>query len=293
MRLLIAALLLLTVPGLAGAQSSRASRARAPQPPQQQQEVPALPPIGLRLPPIGLPLPAIGLPPLEAGNPAPFASPAPRRSHPGGEKRRGRPGPNVIYVVPAYGWSATPVAPAPEAPVAAPVVETPPRVAPRQPVGTLRLDLQPRVGGQVFVDGVYVGTLDEFGDELTLDAGTRQVELRQAGFETLTLPVRIDDGRALTYRGSLAAAGCPARRDDRAGTGGEDARNRAQAVLLHPGLLPRRRAATRGRAARDLRLEPRRHLPAVARAHRGRRHLCHNPFRHRCAARPVSPPEHP
>ena len=206
MRLPIAALLLL-VPGFAGAQSSRPA-AGTP----HQSALPGLPPIGLPLPPIGLPLPAIGLPPIQAagGRAAPAPSES-RRPHAGRGKRRGRSGPSVIYVVPAYGygWSTTSGALAPEAPVAPPAVDPSPRVAPRQPTGTLRLDLQPRVNGQVFVDGVYVGTLDELGEELTLDAGTRQVELRQPGFETLNLPVRIDDGRAITYRGSLKPLATP------------------------------------------------------------------------------------
>lgn len=211
MRLLTAVLLLL-LPGLAVAQSSRPSTAvTATARPAGPSEVPALAPIGLPLPPIGLPLPVIGLPPIQApGSRAAAAPSGSRRPHAGGEKRRGRPGPSVIYVVPAYGygWSTASVA-APEVPVAPPTADSSPRIAARQPTGTLRLDLQPRVNGQVFVDGVYVGTLDELGEELTLDAGTRHVELRQPGFETLTLPVRIDDGRAITYRGSLKPLATP------------------------------------------------------------------------------------
>ena len=45
-----------------------------------------------------------------------------------------------------------------------------------------------------------------WGTELTLAAGTRHLEIRQPGYQPFTLPVRIEDGRALVYRGSLERA---------------------------------------------------------------------------------------
>ncbi len=191
MRVLIAALLLI-VASLAEAQSPPAALDPA--------RTSSLPPIGLPLPPIGLPLPGLGLAP---AGPTPTTTPGsarpPRR---GGHHRRSG-GAGVIYVVPAYGWDVgygTSIPGFSTAPaVAAPAPEAPARPA----AGTLRLELQPRPTGQLFVDGAYVGTLDDLGSELTLLAGTRQIEIRQAGYQPFTLTARIDEGRALVYRGEL------------------------------------------------------------------------------------------
>ena len=195
MRLLLAALVLVVLCGSADAQPSRA--------PAGPSQTPTLPAIGLPLPPIGLPLPAIGLPPSDITASSRATTP-PRGDHRGrGQGRRGRTTPSVVYVVPAYGWSSVGVTAVPGTTPAAAPAERPPA---RTSAGTLRLDLQPRVAGQVFVDGAYVGTLDDLGPELTLAAGRRQVEVRHPGYESLVLPVQIDDGRALVYRGALVPA---------------------------------------------------------------------------------------
>lgn len=196
MRVLIA-VFLLGVCGRAEAQPSGAATDQAP--------TSTLPPIGLPLPPIGLPLPAIGLAP--AGPTPTTTAPSQARQreprHGRAERRASRPGPSVIYVVPVYGWDA-----------AAPSVITGPP-APRTPepptpaalaAGTLHLELDPRPTGQLFVDGAYVGTLDELGTDLTLLAGTREIEIRQPGYRPFTLTARIVEGRALVYRGTLDAS---------------------------------------------------------------------------------------
>lgn len=158
------------------------------------------------LAPIGLPLAPLGLPPgpTETRS-APATSPGSLPPLPGHHKQRPeRPTPIAVYLLPGYGWGPAFSAPTPGpaaalAPVTVPDVSRPPRA----PSGTLELDLSPRVSGQVFVDGVYVGTLDELGHELRLAEGTRQLEVRTPGFEPFPLAVRIVDGRALTYRGVL------------------------------------------------------------------------------------------
>lgn len=204
MRFLIAVLLVL-LPLTADAQSPRTATG-VPQ-------TPALPPIGLPLPPLGLSLPAIGLPPAEP-TAAPTRATTPPREHGRhtGERRRARTTPGMVYVVPAYGWIASGAPVVPGMPTTAlPAAPEPPPA--RTPTGTLRLDLQPRVAGQVFVDGSYIGTLDDVGHELTLEAGKHRLEIRHPGFATLVLPVQIDDGRALVYRGVLqpeAAVPAPA-----------------------------------------------------------------------------------
>lgn len=75
-----------------------------------------------------------------------------------------------------------------------------------EPDGRLYLSVAPG-STQVFVDGFYTGTADDFdgrGQGLNLEAGPRRVELRADGFETVTFDVRIASGETLTYRKDLA-----------------------------------------------------------------------------------------
>ena len=215
MRLLIAALLLL-LPTVADAQSD-SDRPRTAQ-------TLGLSPIGLPLPPIGLPLARLGLPPGPTDTlSAPAVSPEspPRRGH--GKPHPGQPVPVAVYVLPGYGWGPAFSAPSPGVPAAGPAPLAIPeaRSSARVPSGTLQLDLRPRVPGQVFVDGVYVGTLDELGHQLQLAEGTRQLEVRHPGYQPLALAVRIVDGRALTYRDVLhpVAVATPPHRPRRAPAG--------------------------------------------------------------------------
>jgi hypothetical protein len=165
-----------------------------------------LAPIGLPLPPIGLPLPAIGLPPPGPSTTPheqptlPSSSPPDRRGNPWGAAGKRRPlvGPAIVVYGSPYLWSdmvtatATPgvVASAP-APAIEPVA-----------TGRLRLELHP-ADLQLFVDGEYVGTSDDMGAELELEAGTRRIEIRAPGYETLNIDARIAPGRTITYRGAL------------------------------------------------------------------------------------------
>lgn len=84
---------------------------------------------------------------------------------------------------------------------------------PPTPVGFLRLDVEPREATQIYVDGVYVGTPADLGDEFDLTPGTRRIELRARGYKTLTFSAEIVENRSITYRGALerdAAAPPPA-----------------------------------------------------------------------------------
>lgn len=206
MRALVTAFLVL-LPGFATAQPA--------QPPDGGSHT-TLPPIGLPLAPIGLPLAPLGLPSGPTATQS-TAAPAPKRPNSDGGKRpHGRDGsPAVIYVMPAYGtygWNVSAGAPTPVGPAASrPAAEAAPdRGSSRRPEGVLQLDLKPRPTGQLFLDGVYVGTLDDLGHDLTLPEGTHQLEIRQAGFKPFTLAVRIDAGRTLVYRGGLERADPPA-----------------------------------------------------------------------------------
>lgn len=70
---------------------------------------------------------------------------------------------------------------------------------------SLRLKIKPS-NAQVFVDGQYVGVVDEFDGlfhHLKSDAGVHHVEIRAPGYETLTFDVRLDPDHSTTYTGEL------------------------------------------------------------------------------------------
>jgi hypothetical protein len=71
--------------------------------------------------------------------------------------------------------------------------------------GSLELAVEPR-SADVYVDGFYVGTVDDVTQNgLLLRAGRHWVDFRAEGYETLTIPVGIAAGQAIRYRGQLAA----------------------------------------------------------------------------------------
>ncbi len=74
--------------------------------------------------------------------------------------------------------------------------------------GALRIIVKPREA-QVFVDGYYVGVVDEFDgifQRLRLDTGPHRIEVRMEGFETLRYDVRVTYGHTITLRGLMKAA---------------------------------------------------------------------------------------
>lgn len=169
----------------------------------------ALPPIGLPLPPIGLPLPPIGLAPVVDTQPRISGGPpslGPEQPHPRfSSHRSSRSSPAVVYLIPTYGWgyqqpaqAATPAANSPNA-------SSIDRVAAHL-TGRLRLDVQADGGLQLYVDGYYVGTSEDLNDELELEAGPHNIEIRAPGYETLAFDVKIAPGRSITYQGALTRA---------------------------------------------------------------------------------------
>jgi PEGA domain len=71
--------------------------------------------------------------------------------------------------------------------------------------GALRLKVKPR-DASVFVDGYFAGRVDEFDgifQRLHLEAGPHRVEIREDGYEPLTVEVRIQPDRTVTYSGEL------------------------------------------------------------------------------------------
>jgi hypothetical protein len=90
--------------------------------------------------------------------------------------------------------------------VTAPPVSAPPdSLNELSPSGSLELAVEPR-SADVYVDGFYVGTVDDVTQNgLLLRAGRHWIDLRAEGYETLTVPVGIAAGQPIRYRGQLAA----------------------------------------------------------------------------------------
>ena len=115
--------------------------------------------------------------------------------------------PSVIYVLPAYRYfpesipTSTQFVAMPPPPTVPVPVE--PQEPPPPPMGALRLDVEPKQSLQIFVDGAFVGTPADLGDEFELAPGTRRIELRARGYRTLAFVAEIVVGRSITYRGSL------------------------------------------------------------------------------------------
>jgi hypothetical protein len=211
MRVVYAAILFFLLPGFAFAQQSRSD----PDPPSSSTGLP-LPQIGLPLPQIGLPLPQIGLPPAQprrVERPIDRRNQAPDRRPPGDRegKRGPRPPQVVVYPVPVYGWSqpigAEAAVPADENvnDTAPPPAAVPAPAADRQ-TGALRLDLQPETDAQLYVDGYFIGTIADMGTELGLSAGPHTIDVRADGYEPMSVNVKIDADRTITYRGALQSA---------------------------------------------------------------------------------------
>jgi hypothetical protein len=73
------------------------------------------------------------------------------------------------------------------------------------PTGELKLKVRPN-NAQVFIDGAYAGTVDEFDgafQSLRLEGGDYQVEIVAPGYEPLDFDVRITPGEKTTYQGDL------------------------------------------------------------------------------------------
>jgi hypothetical protein len=106
----------------------------------------------------------------------------------------------VIFFVPDSSWMFPLQSPLPGLVVGAPPAPDAP--APDLPpplLGLLRLDIEARGPVQTFVDGVYVGTLDDIGGQVELEEGTHRIELRSPRYEALAVDVKMVASRAITY----------------------------------------------------------------------------------------------
>lgn len=149
--------------------------------------------IGLPLPQIGLPHPPMGLPPEKS----------PARKSGDGEPRRERPRLAVpVYPWP-YGWVV--VEPARGA-AAGPAAPSPQATAQPDPVPSstrLRVVVEPRVEQQVYVDGYYIGDFDAAREGFQIAAGAHSLEVRADGYDTLEVPIQLEAGRPIAFRGQL------------------------------------------------------------------------------------------
>ena len=72
-------------------------------------------------------------------------------------------------------------------------------------IGELRLDVSPW-SAQVFVDGYYAGTVDDFDgafQAIKMQPGQYQIRMSAPGFEDLIVDVRINPGQKMRYKGEL------------------------------------------------------------------------------------------
>jgi hypothetical protein len=72
-------------------------------------------------------------------------------------------------------------------------------------IGSVRLKVKPR-HAQVFVDGGYVGVVDEFDgvfQKLRLEVGPHTIEVRAEGYEPLTFQVYVSAGHTVVLSGEL------------------------------------------------------------------------------------------
>lgn len=175
--------------------------------------------IGLPLPQIGLPHPPMGLPPEKS----------PARQSDDKEPRRERSSLAVPVHVWPYGWvvvepargaAAGPAAPPPQAPAR-------PDPDPAPPSTRLRVVVEPRVEQQVYVDGYYVGDFDAAREGFRIAAGTHSLEIRADGYDTLEVPIQLEAGRPVAFRGRLRPV------SHATGVGGEDSQKAAAPMTFY------------------------------------------------------------
>ncbi len=71
--------------------------------------------------------------------------------------------------------------------------------------GSIRLKVKPK-DAEVYVDGTYFGHVDDYNgafQHLDLRSGTHRLEIRAAGYESITVELRVLPGKSITYNGDL------------------------------------------------------------------------------------------
>ncbi len=71
--------------------------------------------------------------------------------------------------------------------------------------GSVKLDVEPK-NAEVYADGYYMGQVHDFDGafhHLDLTGGDHKIEIRENGYQPLTVNMKIMPGRTVTYRGDL------------------------------------------------------------------------------------------
>ena len=71
--------------------------------------------------------------------------------------------------------------------------------------GYLQLQMQP-VTALVYIDGLYVGSVDDLRAGRPLEAGPHRLEIRAPGYQSISIDIRIDRGQTTIYRTDLTSA---------------------------------------------------------------------------------------
>jgi hypothetical protein len=74
--------------------------------------------------------------------------------------------------------------------------------------GLLQLDIKPR-DAQIFVNGEFVGTVEDLDGRLELPEGVHRIEIRAARYEAHAFDARIVAARTITYRVTLSPLSSP------------------------------------------------------------------------------------
>ncbi len=83
--------------------------------------------------------------------------------------------------------------------------------------GSVKLDVKP-TSAEVYADGYYMGQVHDFDGtfhHLDLRNGDHRIEIRENGYQPLTVNIRITPGRTVTYRGDLPRGSSPAPNSER------------------------------------------------------------------------------
>jgi len=81
-------------------------------------------------------------------------------------------------------------------------------VQPGAASGSVSFEITPSTA-EVYIDGKYVGRVSDFGptsQPIALTPGRRHVEIRAAGYQTLTIDADVVAGQVIPYRGTMQVA---------------------------------------------------------------------------------------
>src|SRR5690606_13248008 len=115
-------------------------------------------------------------------------------------------GPSTIYFVSPYPWGWMPSGGSQTGSSVPGVVAEPPE---EERSGTIRLDVAPAVPFQIYVDSYFVGTSNDLGNTLGLEAGPHRIEIRAEGYAPHVFDTKVAPGVAITYQAGLEPLEAP------------------------------------------------------------------------------------